>query len=132
MFNEYPYRNIQDINLDFILKKLKECIEKVEGMEDYAEKHEPEYQALKKMVEDIYTGNFPEALLSELYEWCQNNILDIIGDLSTHVFFGLTESGYFVAYIPESWNDITFNTSDYDIPLTDRPDIDYGHLILSY
>lgn len=132
MFNEYPYRNLQDVNLDFILKKLKECIESLESIEDYGKKHEPEYQALKKMVEDIYTGNFPEALINELYEWCQNNVLDIIGDLSTHVFFGLTESGYFVAYIPESWKDITFNTSDYDITLTDRPDIDYGHLILSY
>lgn len=132
MFNEYPYQNLQDMNLDFILKKLKECIQKVETISNYPEEHEPEYQALKKMVDDLYNGNFTPEFLSALYDWCNRNVLDIIGELSTHVFFGLTDSGYFTAYIPDSWKDIVFNTSDYDIYLEDRPDIDYGHLVLSY
>lgn len=46
------------------------------------------------------------------------------------VFFGLTDSGYFVAYIPENWRDITFNTTEYDIYLSDFHE--YGHLTLSY
>ena len=46
------------------------------------------------------------------------------------VFFGLTDSGYFVAYIPESWSDITFNTTGYDITVPQTSE--YGHLVLSY
>jgi len=46
------------------------------------------------------------------------------------VFFGLTDSGNFVAYIPENWSDITFNTTEYDISLDIMPQ--FGHLVLSY
>ena len=129
MFNEYPYVNLQDINLDFILKKLETCIKEIESLDHFKEEHEAEYEALKKLVDDLYKGNFPPSFIGALYEWCNRNIIDIIGELSTHVFFGLTESGYFVAYIPESWNDIIFNTSTYDLNV---PGVDYGHLILSY
>lgn len=50
--------------------------------------------------------------------------------IATMVFFGLTQSGYFVAYIPQSWEQITFNTTGLDIvvPCMDE----YGHLVLSY
>ena len=42
------------------------------------------------------------------------------------VFFGLTLDGYFVAYIPESWTQIIFDTGAvYGTP-------EYGRLILSY
>lgn len=132
MFNEYPYQNLQDINLDFIIKKLKECINKVEGIEDYKAEHEPEYLALKALVDKLYAGDFTPEFLNALYEWCDDNIINIVGKLSTHVFFGLTESGYFTAYIPDSWDDLIFNTTDYDIWIEDRPDVSYGHLVISY
>lgn len=54
---------------------------------------------------------------------------DIINNAVRMVFFGLTDSGYFVAYIPDSWDDIQFNTTGYDYPTTDY---NYGHLVLSY
>lgn len=50
--------------------------------------------------------------------------------IATMVFFGITNEGYFVAYIPESWDDITFNTTELDIFLPIQPE--YGHLVLSY
>ena len=57
--------------------------------------------------------------------------LMIIEDyIATMVFFGITDDGYFVAYIPESWDDITFNTTGLDINLPIQPE--YGHLVLSY
>lgn len=55
----------------------------------------------------------------------------IIADyIATMVFFGLTDSGYFVAYIPENWKSIQFNTTGVDIELAIQPE--YGHLVLSY
>lgn len=50
--------------------------------------------------------------------------------IATMVFFGLTDSGYFVAYIPENWKSIQFNTTGLDIELAIQPE--YGHLVLSY
>ena len=59
-----------------------------------------------------------------------SDIEEIIGECIKMVFFGLTQNGYFVAYIPDSWDDITFSTSQYDDFTTVAPD--FGHLILSY
>ena len=50
--------------------------------------------------------------------------------ITAGVYFGLTDDGYFVAYIPESWSDIHFNTTGYDINLPIQPE--FGHLVLSY
>ena len=50
--------------------------------------------------------------------------------IATMIFFGITDDGYFVAYIPESWDDITFNTTGLDINVPIQPE--YGHLVLSY
>ena len=41
-----------------------------------------------------------------------------------------TLDGYFVAYIPETWDDITFGTTGLDIEVPCEPE--YGHLVLSY
>lgn len=45
------------------------------------------------------------------------------------VYFGLTDSGYFVAYIPQTWATVRFNTTGKDITLPGR---EYGRLVLSY
>lgn len=50
--------------------------------------------------------------------------------IATMVFFGLTDSGYFVAYIPENWNEIGFATTGLDIEVPIQPE--YGHLVLLY
>ena len=49
--------------------------------------------------------------------------------LSTMIFVEISESGYFIYYIPEHWEDITFNTTGLDI---DVPKTEYGRLVLSY
>ena len=50
--------------------------------------------------------------------------------IATMVFFGLTDSGYFVAYIPENWNSINFGTTGLDVNAPIQPE--YGHLVLMY
>ena len=46
------------------------------------------------------------------------------------VYFGLTDDGHFVAYIPKTWNKIKFKTTGYDIFLDIQPE--FGHLVLTY
>lgn len=77
-----------------------------------------ELRADLKIVQD-WIANYDEDKIIELFE-----------RYFKFVFFGLTEDGYFVAYIPESWNDIQFSTSGYDDFTSIEPE--YGHLILSY
>lgn len=129
-FNQYPYINENDLNLDWILKHMKEVLTTVSKLDKWCAEHEKEYQELKKLVDDIYNGNLTPALINALNKWFQENITDLIGQAIKGVFFEITEAGYFIAYIPESWEEITFNTTEYDYntPLQTQ----YGHLVLSY
>ena len=81
-------------------------------------------------MDKINAGELPEAVYQELRTWIEVNAIDIIGSLVKAVYFGITDDGYFVAYIPESWGDIIFNTTGLDINLPIQPE--YGHLVLSY
>lgn len=50
--------------------------------------------------------------------------------ITAGVYFGLSDSGYFVAYIPPTWSQIEFKTTGLDIDLELQPE--YGHLVLAY
>lgn len=127
-FNQYPYINENDLNLDYILKHLKEFMALVTDLEEWRAKHEKEYEELKKLYDDIIAGRFPEKMEQALYEWVVKNSTSIIQSLIKMVFFVL-ENGYFVAYIPDSWSDIIFGTTGLD----DFPiGYDFGHLTLTY
>lgn len=129
MFNQYPYQNLQDLNLNWFLKKFKEILTAVETLTAWKDEHEQEYEDLKSAVDDLESGNWTPEFVNTLIRWYQDHIIDIIGEMVKQVFFGITDDGYFVAYIPESWNDIIFGTSGLD----DFPaGIEFGHLTLSY
>ena len=129
LFNLYPYINVNDLNLDFILKQVKALMAAVNSLDDWKAEHEQEYTELKMMVDDLDNGNWSPEYVAAITNFFSAHLVDIVGELVKQVFFGVTDDGHFVAYIPESWNDIIFGTSGYD----DFPvGIDYGHLTLSY
>ena len=127
-FFEFPHTRTYDSDLGWIIKNMKSLIEAVEGLDTWKAEHEQEYEQLKKFCDDLESGNFPPEFEAALVSWMQENALDIVGELIKMVFFGL-EEGYFVAYVPESWADIIFNTTGLDILI---PGEDFGHLVLSY
>ena len=72
--------------------------------------------------------------LDTIQEWIDNfdttYIEQLISEtIATMVFFGLTDTGYFIAFIPDSWEEITFETTGWDVDITGIP---YGHLCLGY
>lgn len=76
-----------------------------------------------------------KAAIAQLQEWIDNFDTTYIQEwiaenLAKMIFVEINDAGYFVIYIPESWQDVTFNTSGWDIVLD--PPRDYGHLVLSY
>lgn len=130
LFSEYPYQNFSDYNLDWIIKTVKSYTEVVDQLNAWKEQHETEYAELKGLYDAIMRGDFPDSMLASLQDWLLKNAFDIIGEMVKMVFFGLTDSGYFVAYIPDGWDEIIFNTTGLDIQLDLEPE--YGHLVLSY
>lgn len=130
MFNKYPYTDFHELNLDWILEHFKEFVESIDSLESWKSEHEVEYQQLKAFQDSIISGHFPASVVNAFNNWMRANAADLVGEMVKNVFFGLTDSGYFVAYIPDSWSDIIFNTTGYDINIALQTE--YGHLVLSY
>ena len=127
---EFPHTRNYDTDLGWLIKKVGELLECCNEMQDWKTQHEEAYNELKQFYDNILAGNFPDSIIAAFNNWMKANAADIVGEMIKMVFFGLTDSGYFVAYIPESWEDIIFNTTEYDINVPLMPE--YGHLVLSY
>ena len=132
-WDKFPDTNFHEINLDWILRTCYHVLEVANTMEDWKRSHEREYNELKdhvdqlqKWVDDMEDGKIPQAILDGLAKWIDNNLQELIGRAIKFVWFGLTESGYFVAYIPDSWSELTFDTC------MDFSNEYYGHLLICY
>lgn len=103
------------------------------------------YEVLCKVVKyindliegDKIIGKELEELQSELAEvqkWIEDFDPQILNDmlskyLASMIFVEINDEGYIVYNIPESWANIVFQTTGLDVSI---PDIEYGHLVLSY
>lgn len=79
---------------------------------------------LKEEIQNIKDGGLLDYYEKQIYQWIQDNMERLIKQAVQFVYFGLTDDGYFCAYIPESWSEITFDTG----AVFGRSD--YGRLIL--
>lgn len=86
---------------------------------DAIEKLEAEFEEFKE-------SGFLDYYEQQIEAWINDNLETIFKMLANQVFFGLTDTGYFCAYIPESWSDITFDTG------MQYGRFDYGRLILRF
>ena len=74
--------------------------------------------------EEFKAHGFDDYYKEQVIEWIAANLEYIVEHIIRSVYFGLTLDGHFVAYIPESWNDIIFDTGAV------YGQDDYGRLIL--
>lgn len=127
---EFPHTRTYDSDLGWLIKQVKTNSEAIEVLEKWVNENNPTIEELVKFMKDLQNEyTLPDGVKQAIYDWCRHHIEDLVGELVKNVFFGITDDGYFVAFIPESWDDIRFGTSGLDdFP----PGVDYGHLTLSY
>lgn len=75
---------------------------------------------------DFKEHGFEDYYEQQLEQWINDNAPLLFEMLAKQVYFGLTLDGHFVAYIPESWNDILFDTG------YNYGEDTYGRLILRW
>lgn len=128
-FFEFPHTRTYDNDLGWLIKNATSQEDAIKKITAWIEREESTIADLQQLLDNIEGGIFPEEIANAIKAYIVRNFYDIVGDMIKMVFFGLTDSGYFVAYIPESWDEITFKTSNYDETV---PGVAYGHLILDY
>ena len=69
-----------------------------------------EIEALKAEFKEFKEHGFEDYYLEQIEKWVNENLETLYHLLVKQVYFGLTLDGHFVAYIPESWDDIVFDT----------------------
>lgn len=65
---------------------------------------------LQGIFEKFIESGFDDYYKEQVDKWIDEHLDDIFSEVVKQVYFGLTEDGYFVAYIPEGWDDIIFDT----------------------
>lgn len=127
-FFEFPHTRTYDDDLGWLIKKVTSYDDTIQALNNWISENEPKLEDFEILYQMLISGNLPEGVQHGIEAWMKENAIDLIGELVKMVFFGITNEGYFVAYIPESWSDIIFGTSGLDdFP----PDTEYGHLTLS-
>jgi len=131
--NLFPWTDVHNLNIDWILKVLKqmaeewkELIKQVDGNSADIDELQKQVTALEKLLEDIKNGDYVDLYLDALQNWIDKNLQNLVANIVKYIWFGLTDDGHLCAYIPKSWDFITFDTNmNYD---SDR----YGRLLLYY
>ena len=129
-FFEFPHTRTYDTDLGWIIKNIKGYNDTIQALNDWIAVNTPRLEDLEAFQEALESGELPEGVQQGIETWLTTNATDVISAIIKNVWFGLTDVGYFVAYVPDSWSDITFKTTGLDINLDLMPE--YGHLVLQY
>ena len=97
-----------------VVKKLNELIDNYSASGETIKEIQNAIAQIEKWIADFDTS-YAEKIIQDY--------------LATMIFVEITDAGYFVYYIPESWNDIQFQTTGLDVNI---PNTDYGRLVLNY
>jgi hypothetical protein len=81
---------------------------------------------LTELFRKFQESGFDDYYKAQIESWIYEHMPSIIGKAMQMVFFGITDDGYFCAYVPETWSQIMFDTDKVYASTT------YGHLILSF
>lgn len=98
-----------------VVDKLNEMIDSLGELNDTVKSMQAAIAQIQKWIDDFDTS-YAEQIIKDY--------------LATMIFVEITDAGYIVYNIPQSWHDIEFNTTGLDIELPLQPE--YGHLVLSY
>lgn len=105
-----------------VVSKLNELIEKYASFDDVVAEIQSAIDELQKQI-DAFDTSYIEKLIKD--------------KLANMIYVGISDAGYIIYYIPESWNDVSFNTTGLDITneqLVNNGHVanyEYGRLVLS-
>ena len=85
-----------------------------------------DYDYLCAELEKVKNGEYSQVYLDSMAKWIDKNLEEIVSRVVQYIVFGLSNDGHFVAYIPNSWKFMKFNT------IVDNTNPLYGHLLMEW
>lgn len=119
-----------------VLCKLTEYINLIIDNQDYFKSQLDEFgltiEQLQKDIDylmdeldKVKNGDYTSMYLDALKNYLDENLQKLVAGIVKYIVFGLSMDGHFVAYIPPSWDFMTFDTIM-------QPGELYGHLVLNW
>lgn len=110
----------------YICKELKKLVEYANALGVQINVNAEDVATLESEIQEYIAGGYEEYYQEAAEAYLTEQMDSYISAIfSEACYFGLTEDGYFIAYIPESWEDVGFDTGMvYGAP-------DYGRLVLT-
>lgn len=116
----------QEQRIHTICKQLHKLVCYADMLGDKININREDIDELQRLFEQFMESGFDDYYAEQVEKWIDEHLEFIYDHTIKQIYFGLTDDGYFVAYIPESWDDITFDT------IMNYSDANYGALTLSY
>lgn len=134
LFENFPYTNFQDLNIDSLLKTMKIVLERLKETEttvdNFTEEYSQKIDELETYIENLDNGIFSQEMLNSLFKWLNKNVPQILQESVKNIWFSLDSRGRLVANVPDSWKNISFKTTGYDIVIGNMLLYPYGHLVI--
>lgn len=129
-FFEFPHTRTYDSDLGWLITHVNSYDEVIAALNDWIAEYTPTIEDLQTLYDELQSGELPPGVQQGINDYLRDHAPDIVGMLAVQmIFFEIDDNGYFIAYIPESWDELIFNTTGYDINIAGY---DFGHLVLSY
>lgn len=116
----------QEQRIKFMCCLIQQLIDQYGSTDSQIQKNTDDIAELKELFRQFQESGFDDYYEQQVIKWISDNIAILYQQLAKQVYFGLTSDGYFCAYVPDSWSDITFDTGAVYGTET------YGRLILRF
>ena len=93
-----------------VIEKLNELIGKDNEQSEVINLLAVELNNLKGLFEQFQEHGFDDYYREQIEQWVKDNMDYIFSLYAKNVYFGLTLDGHFIAYIPDSWDELIFDT----------------------
>ena len=110
-----------------LIQNNNEFITELRQIEADVEQLQKDVAQLQQDIEDVKAGKYVSLYLDSIINWIDQNLQCLVARIVKFVCFGLTQDGYFVAYIPATWKFLSFDTG---INYSDQET--YGRLIIKW
>lgn len=119
-----------DENINRLICIINELIkldkELLQAWVDFQNQFDKLQSTIENNLKDWIIQNSTSIFKDSINTWLCQYMPEIIASIVKFVFFGLSDDGHFIAYIPKSWEFLSFSTP------VNCSDKNYGHLILTY